>query len=102
LIGQTCTLTWFFAVLPAAVRVWLEDFMTTAPHRYQSEFARRYYSQGEAKGEVKALLAFLGARGIDVPSEVRAEIEGCTDTTRIEEWIRRAATADKIEDVLDW
>jgi hypothetical protein len=44
------------AVLPAAVRVWLEDFMTTAPHRYQSEFARRYFSQGEAKGEVKALL----------------------------------------------
>ena len=89
-----------FTVLPAAARVRLEEFMTTATHRYQSEFARRYFSQGEAEGEAKALLAILDARKIDVPDDVRADISGCTDIARLEAWIRRAATADRIEDVL--
>jgi hypothetical protein len=86
-----------FTVLPAAARVWLEEFMTTAPHRYQSDFARRYFSQGEAE----ALLAILDARDIHVPDDLRAEITACTDTAQLEAWIRRAATADKIQDVLD-
>jgi hypothetical protein len=94
-----------FAVLPAAARVRLEDFMTTAPHRYQSEFALRYFNQGEAKGEAKgearALLAILDARSIHLPDDVRADITACTDTAQLEAWIRRAATADKIQDVLD-
>jgi hypothetical protein len=51
-----------FAVLPAAARVWLEEFMTTAPHRYQSEFALRYFSQGESQGEAKALTAISASR----------------------------------------
>jgi hypothetical protein len=92
-----------FAALPAAARVWLEEFMTTssfmasASFRYRSEFALRYFNRGEAK----ALLAILDARSIRVPDDVRAEIMACTDTDQLEEWIRRAATADKIQDVLD-
>ena len=35
-----------FTVLPAAARDCLEEFMTTTSHRYQSEFARRYFSPG--------------------------------------------------------
>jgi hypothetical protein len=35
-------------VLPAAARVWLEDFMTTTPFRYQSDFARRFFGQGKS------------------------------------------------------
>ncbi|HET8661696.1 MAG TPA: hypothetical protein VFM55_22215 [Micromonosporaceae bacterium] len=99
--------------LPAAARVLLEEFMTTATHRYQSDFARRYFSQGEAqgeargeargeaKGEAKALLAILDARGVHVPDDIRAGIVTCTDLAQLESWIRRAATADKIHDVLD-
>lgn len=94
-----------FTVLPAAARVWLEELMSTTAHRYQSDFARRYFSQGEAegeaKGEAKALLAILDARNVHVPDDVRAEITTCTDTAQLETWIRRAATADKIQDVLD-
>jgi len=71
--------------------------MTTAAHRYQSDFARRYFNQGEAK----ALLAILDARNIWVPDDIRADIMTCTDTAQLEAWIRRAATADKIQDVLD-
>jgi hypothetical protein len=94
-----------FTVLPAAARAWLEEFMTTATHRYQSDFARRYFSQGEAegeaKGEAKALLAILDARGIHVPDDIRADIAACTDIAQLESWIRRAAIADKIQDVVD-
>jgi len=92
-------------VLPMASRVLLEEFMTTATHRYQSDFARRYFSQGEAegeaKGEARALLAILDARGIHVPDDTRADIAACTDIAQLELWIRRAATADKIQEVLD-
>jgi hypothetical protein len=94
-----------FTALPAATRAWLEEFMTTAAYQHQSDFARRLISrgeaQGEAQGEAKALLAILDARSIHVPDDIRADIAACTDTAQLEAWIRRAATADKIQDVLD-
>ena len=77
----------------------------TQRFRYQSEFARRFFSQGEAEGEARgkaeALLAFLDARNVHVPDDIRADIAACTDIDQLDEWIRRAATADKIQDVLD-
>jgi hypothetical protein len=89
--------------LPAATRRWLEEMMTTAPHRieYQSDFARRYVREGVAKGKAEALLTVLDARDIPVPDEVRAEITACTDVDKLATWIRRAAAAERIEDVLD-
>ncbi len=91
------------SVLPAAARECLEELMTITGYRYQSDFARRYFSageaQGEAKGEAYAVLAVLDARGIDVPDKIRAEIAGCTDLDRLGGWIRQAATAHKIEDL---
>jgi hypothetical protein len=86
-------------VLPAAARDYLEALMTTTPYRYQSDFARRYFDQGEAKGEAKAVLAVLGARGIEVTDEVRERISRCTDLGQLETWIRRAATATTIDDL---
>ena len=78
--------------------------MTTTPFRYQSEFARRYFGQGEAKGKAdgkaEALLAILDARNIPVSDDVREDITTCTDIEQFEAWIRRAATADRMEDVL--
>jgi hypothetical protein len=98
-----------FAVLPAAARDCLEEFMTTTSHRYQSDFARRYFSQGEAtgeargeaRGEAKAVLAILDARSVQVPDDIRANIAGCTDLDQLGVWIRRAATAEKIQDLDD-
>jgi hypothetical protein len=83
--------------LPAAVRGYLEVFMTTMPYRYQSDFARRYYAEGEAK----AVLAFLDARGIEVSDPVREDITSCTDLDQLDTWIRRAVTADKVQDLFD-
>lgn len=101
------------AELPAAARARLEEFMTTAPDKYRSDFARRWFSEGEAEGkaegkaegraegEARALLALLEARSIPVPDDVRGEVMACTDPDQLDAWIRRAATADRIEDVLD-
>lgn len=91
----------------AAARDNLEEFMTVTSHRYHSDFARRYYSQGEAEGEARgraegearAVLAILDARGVAVPDDVRARIAGCTDLDQLDTWVRRAVTADKIQDL---
>jgi len=76
---------------------------STTGHRYHSEFARRYFDQGEAegqaKGEAKAVLAVLEARGIDVPAELRERITTCTDLEQLDTWVRRAATAGTAQDL---
>jgi hypothetical protein len=87
------------ALLPAAARAHLEALMSTTHFRYRSDFARRYFAAGEAEGEARAILAVLAARGVAVPDEVREQITGCTDRDQLETWIRRAATADKIQDL---
>lgn len=96
------------AVLPRAARKTLEVCMTTSTHRYHSEFARRYFDQGEAqgeakgqaKGEAKAVLAVLAARGIEVPDGLREQITTCTDLDQLDIWIHRAATARTAHDLL--
>ena|SRR5690242_2911824 len=95
------------AVLPAAARARLEEFMTTTGHRFYSELFRRNFrlgeaegeARGEARGEAKALLAILETRAIEVPDEFRVRILDCTDLDQLGTWIRRAVTADKIEDL---
>jgi hypothetical protein len=89
------------AALPAAVRAHLEGFMATMTYRYQSDFARRYYAEGKVEGKARAVLTFLDARGIEVPDSVREDIAGCTDLDQLDTWIRRAATADKVQDLFD-
>jgi hypothetical protein len=73
---------------------------TTAP-QYQSEFALRNFRQGEATGEARAVLAILDTRGVKVPDETRARIASCTDLDQLDTWVRRAATANKIQDLDD-
>ena len=79
--------------------------MTTTAHPYQSDFARRYFDQGEAageaRGEAKAVLAFLDARGIEVPDKVREQIATCTDIDQLDTWVRRAATARTVQDLFE-
>src|SRR5262249_36233490 len=109
------------AALPEAIRDYLEALMSAsairAKYGYQSDFARRYYDAGEAEGEAKgkaegeakgkaegearAVLAVLDARGIEVPDPVREDITGCTDLDQLDTWIRRAVTADKVQDLFD-
>ena len=39
--------------------------MRTRDYEYQTDFARRYVAQREAKGRAEALLAVLAARGLN-------------------------------------
>lgn len=97
------------ASLSDGARALLEELMTTTPYRYQSDFARRYFSagkvegqaEGEARGKAEVLLMVLEARGVDVPDDVQVRISGCTDVGQLDTWARRAATADKIGDLFD-
>ena len=79
--------------------------MSTGTYEYKSDFARRYYGQGReegrAEGEAKALLGFLGARGIVVPDDARERIMRCTDLDQLETWVRRAVTVSTVEDLFD-
>lgn len=88
------------AQLPPRARQRWEAFMTRT-YEYQSNYARRYFSQGEARGEARAVLGFLRARGIPVPDDAQARIIDCTDLDQLDTWVNRAATATTIHDVLD-
>ena len=83
------------SVLPEAARRHLEALMRSLTYEYQSEFAPGYFPQGEAK----ALLEILDVRGIHVPEDVRARLAGCSDIQQLTAWVRRAVTADSIDEV---
>ena len=98
-------------VLSQAARIRLEEYMSTTAHRYQSEFALRYFNQGEAKGraegeahgraegEARAVLAVLDARGVKVPPDAQQTIMACADLDQLDIWVRRAVTAETVDDL---
>lgn len=87
------------SVLPEAVRRHLEAMLRSRTYEYRSDFARGYFSQGEAKGEANALLEVLDVRGIGVSEDLRARVVGCTDIDQLRVWLRRAVTAGSIDEV---
>jgi hypothetical protein len=56
---------------------------------------------GKAEGEARAVLAVLDARGLTAPAPVRERVLTTTDLDLLDVWLRRAATATRLEDVLD-
>jgi hypothetical protein len=89
--------------LPEAARRYLEAMLSTGTYEYQTEFVRRYVFQGRAEGrvegEARAVLGFLEARKIVVPDDARERIMACSDLAQLDDWVRRAATADCIDDL---
>jgi hypothetical protein len=94
----------------------LERLMATTEHKYLSDFARKYYDEGEAQGEAKgeargeargeakgkasALLQILAARGLEIPDDARARVLGCLDLAQLDAWLARAVTATSVAEVL--
>ncbi|MEU6508613.1 hypothetical protein [Streptomyces sp. NPDC046942] len=60
---------------------------------------RRVHADGEAKGEAKAILRFLGARGIEVSGSVRDRVMACVDLDVLETWLDRCATVTSAEEL---
>lgn len=104
---------YLLSLLPQAARQYLEGLMKAGKYEYKSDFARRYYGEGEAKGraegkaegkaegEAQALLLFLSARDIAVSPETKNRIMACTDLDQLGKWIRRAATVTSAEELFD-
>ena len=57
-------------------------------------------AEGEFTGKIAAILAILEARDIVVTAHNRAHIEACKDLVILDRWIKRAATATSVEEVL--
>lgn len=117
--GMYVDLVWG-ALSEATLRA-IEARMATGGYQYQSEFAKTYFAQGVAAGRVegraqgraegktegraegraeaealtnaKAVLAVLEARGLAVTEAQRERVLECVDLTKLERWLRRAATA---------
>jgi hypothetical protein len=74
-------------------------------YEYQSDFAKKYYGQGcaegEARGEARALLAALRARGVPVLDADRERILAERDPDRLERWVERAVVANSLAEVFD-
>ncbi|PRX96208.1 hypothetical protein [Allonocardiopsis opalescens] len=66
---------------------------------YTSEFIQGYVKKGELKGEARALLTILDARGFMIPDEMRACIESCRDEELLDAWLHRVATVESVEEL---
>ncbi|MFD8806661.1 hypothetical protein [Streptomyces sp. NPDC059597] len=58
------------------------------------------FNEGEAMGEAKGVLRVLEGRGVPVPDDVREQITARTDLARVSEWLGRAGTVERAEDLL--
>jgi hypothetical protein len=78
-----------------AARQILEAMMTTS--EYEKTFVERIHDQGiaegEARGEAKAVLRLLEARGLTLTQEQRDRVTSCTDAAQLDLWLDRAITA---------
>ncbi|OLT30048.1 hypothetical protein BJF83_25005 [Nocardiopsis sp. CNR-923] len=111
--------------LSAAARQKWEELMTTGTYEWQSDFARKYVSQGRAeglaeglaegreegrlqgqvagliKGERAALLRILHARGVPVSDSARDRIIQCVNLAHLESWIDRAVAVTDADELFE-
>jgi len=91
------------AELPKALRRTAEEELRARTIELATDFAKFHHAQGKeegkAEGEAKSILAVLAARRITVTPDQRTAIERCTDLGQLDEWLRRAATADSADEV---
>jgi hypothetical protein len=84
--------------LPESARARWEAFLmtTTVGRRYHSE----RYNEIDARGEARSVLLVLESRRVPVPDAIRERILACLDTEQLDLWLRRAATATTIDDLI--
>ena len=98
-----------YSMAAPAVRLILEELMSSAAWPVYSPFAREHYghgkddgrAEGRVEGEASAVLRVLAARGIDVPEDARARIRACADVRQLDAWLDRAVVATSITDLFD-
>jgi hypothetical protein len=74
-------------------------------YEYQSDFARQYVAEGEARGyargRAESLLAVYVARGRALTDAQRTRVRDCTETATLDRWVRYAASAEDSEAILE-
>ncbi|HYO72764.1 MAG TPA: hypothetical protein VEU33_42480 [Archangium sp.] len=83
--------------------------MRSGTYEYQSEFARRYFTQGREEGrqegrqegEMIALLEVLEARGLQVDEQSRQRIEACTELDQLKRWLRKAVSVQSVQELFE-
>ena len=75
--------------------------LNKAQRQFKLFFENRGKAEGKAEGKREALLAFLAARRLEVTEEERTRIAACTSPAELDRWIKRAATATSVLEVLD-
>ncbi len=79
--------------------------MLARTYEYQDQSLRESFhkgvAQGEARGEAKAILSVLEARGISVGEAEKSAIMGCTDSEQLDGMIRKALTVASASELLD-
>jgi hypothetical protein len=86
-----------YASLSDAARASLQA-MDPAKYEFQSEFAKRYLSQGRAEGEARVLSKQLTLKfgALDAATAERLRV---ASTAEIERWVERILTATTLDDV---
>ncbi|MFF8191617.1 hypothetical protein ACF05L_12335 [Streptomyces bobili] len=73
------------------------DMMTAIQYFWRHPLAEEVREEGREEGRAEALaevtLRILRVRDIDVPADVRARVEACTDLDQLIRWSERAVHA---------
>jgi len=67
---------------------------------FMQRMAEASEAKGKAEGKAEAIMDFLDARGVTVGEEARERILACRDLDTLDRWLRRAAVASSIDEVL--
>jgi hypothetical protein len=68
------------------------DFSDIDPTEYRADCV---------PSETRDNLAFLAARGIEAPDDIREQVMSCTDTAQLEIWIRRSASVTSAKELFE-
>jgi hypothetical protein len=58
-------------------------------------------AEGEAKGKAESLLTILSVRGISMPENIRQRALVCQDLEQLDAWLRKAVTAESLDEVFE-
>ncbi|WP_112140749.1 hypothetical protein [Glycomyces dulcitolivorans] len=85
-------------------RTILEALVQQETYPYQSKLVADLKAEGraegKAEGESNALLIIIESRGLAITENERRKIETCQDLNRLNSWLKRAATAPSVADIL--
>jgi hypothetical protein len=89
------------AALGAAARQILEAQMRIEGYGFQTDFLRRAFAEGRVEATRHSLLVFLQSRGLEPTHDESQRIEDCDDLDRLESWVGRAATVQRVADLFE-